>query len=130
MPVRRPYSYHVPPMWTNYSFYGTRETAVQKAIELFVKEEWLDVDNDECIIDAILAMVEANDLFKVDENDSYEIWKTMAPDQQELIRKRCYAQRVEFYCDEHNSGVIAWDGIKDEYKISRETDVLEVVELP
>lgn len=130
VPRKLPFSYHRPPLWTNYRYEGTRDAAFAKAVQLFTDEGWIDDDT-------VMTTIEEREMSaEMEEDGGYDVdtwharWASYTAAEQQRRIDQCKRTLVEWReGDEHNRGVIAWDDVPDEHKRCWGDDALEVVVL-
>ena len=123
VPKNQKFSYQTIYRWKNYSFTGTYDEAVIKAIELFSEEGYF-----EDYIDLITNFYETDQRYHMWEdakepwyNEDYEpMWKTA---------KSYFIDYFEFESDDYNKGIIEWDKFDTEYMKNWDEDEVIVTEL-
>ncbi len=123
VPKNQNFSYQTICSWKNYSFTGTYDEAVIKAIELFSEEGHF-----EDYIEQITNFYDTEQRYHMWEeareawyNEDYEsMWKTA---------KSYFIYYFEFESDDYNKGIIEWDEFDTEYMKNWDEDEVIVTEL-
>ena len=122
VPKNQKFSYQTIYRWKNYSFTGTYDEAVIKAIELFSKEGYFEDYKDKIYdfygTDVAYRMHDAYDAWA--DEDFESMWKNTAS---------YFIDYFEFESDDYNKGIIEWDKFDTEYMKNWDEDEVIVTEL-
>ena len=122
VPKNQKFSYQTIYRWKNYSFTGTYEEAVIKAIELFSEEGYFEDYKDKIYdfygTDVAYRMHDAYDAWA--DNDYKSMWKNTAS---------YFIDYFKFESDDYNKGIIEWDEFDREYMKNWDEDEIIVTEL-
>ena len=123
VPKNQKFSYQTIYRWKNYSFTGTYDEAVIKAIELFSEEGYF-----EDYIEQITNFYDTEQRYHMWEeareawyNEDFEsMWKNTAS---------YFIDYFKFESDDYNKGIIEWDKFDTEYMKNWDEDEVIVTEL-
>ena len=123
VPDNKKWSYQTIFTWKNYSFTGTYEEAVIKAIELFSEEGYFEDYKDKIY-----------DFYGTDQRyhmweDAKEAWYN---DDYESMCKNTFSffeDYFQFESDEYNKGIIEWDKFDTEYMKNWDEDEVHIIEV-
>ena len=122
VPKNQKFSYQTIYRWKNYSFTGTYDEAVIKAIELFHEEGYFDDYKDQIYnfygTDIAYRMHDAYDAWA--DKDFESMWKNTAS---------YFIDYFKFESDDYNKGIIEWDKFDTEYMKNWDEDEVIVTEL-
>ena len=122
VPKNQKFSYQTIYRWKNYSFTGTYDEAVIKAIELFSEEGYFEDYKDKIYdfygTDVAYRMHDAYDAWA--DEDFESMWKNTAS---------YFIDYFEFESDDYNKGIIEWDKFDTEYMKNWDEDEVIVTEL-
>lgn len=122
VPKNQNFSYQTICSWKNYSFTGTYDEAVIKAIELFSEEGHFDDYKDQIYnfygTDIAYRMHDAYDAWA--DEDFESMWKNTAS---------YFIDYFQFESDDYNKGIIEWDKFDTEYMKNWDEDEVIVTEL-
>lgn len=116
------FSYQTIFTWTNYSFTGSYEECIVKAIELFREEGYFkNLIDDICNYYGEEDNIEISDILDALQNDDYETMWENAPNY--------FKDYFDFVSDDFNKGIIEWDKFDNEYMKNWHEDKVHVIEL-
>ena len=108
--------------WTNYSFIGSYEEAIVKAIELFREEGYFEkLIDDICHYYGEEDEIEISDVLDSWQNNDYETMWENTPDY--------FKDYFDFVSDDFNKGIIEWDKFDNEYMKNWDEDKVYVIEV-
>ena len=116
------FSYQTIFTWTNYSFTGSYEEVIIKAIELFQKEGYFEKFIDDiCHYYGEDNEIEMSEVLDAWDNNDYETMWENTPDY--------FKDYFDFVSDDFNKGIIEWDKIDNEYMKNWYEDKVHVIEI-
>ena len=121
VPKNQKFSYQTIYRWKNYSFTGTYDEAVIKAIELFSEEGYFEDYKDK-----IYDFYGTDVAYRM--HDAYDAWADEDFESTENTASY-FIDYFQFESDDYNKGIIEWDKFDTEYMKNWDEDEVIVTEL-